>query len=251
MNTDGRVVVWFSCGAPSAVAAKLTVQKYPDAHVVYCDLFASEHQDNRRFFADVERWIGKPIEVIRSKKYATIEESFEPSTWTGGYMSGPHGAQCTREMKKVPRQDYQLPNDLHVFGLAADEEDRIVKFETDNPDLECEWILRDNHYTEEMCHGIILWSGIPLPALYSEGFEHNNCIGCVKSTSPVYWDRVRRLYPAIFLSRCEQSRRIGCRLIRYHGKRIFLDELPDPITDKRKEENIECGVFCIQEGAVA
>ena len=247
MNTDGRVVVWFSCGAPSAVAAKMSVVKYPDAHVVYCDLFASEHSDNLRFFKDVERWIGKPIEVIRSKKYATIEESFEPETWKGGYMSGPRGAQCTREMKKIPRQDYQLPNDLHIFGLAANEEDRIVKFEADNPDLDVEWILRDGGFTEDQCHGILKWEGIPLPALYSEGFEHNNCIGCVKSSSPTYWDLVRRLYPSVFKSRAEQSRRIGCRLVKYHGKRIFLDELPEVITDKRKQENIECGVFCVIE----
>ncbi len=32
-----RIVVWFSCGAASAVAAKLAVEKYNNVMVVYCD----------------------------------------------------------------------------------------------------------------------------------------------------------------------------------------------------------------------
>jgi len=32
-----NVVCWFSCGAPSAVAAKLALRRFPDAVVVCCD----------------------------------------------------------------------------------------------------------------------------------------------------------------------------------------------------------------------
>ena len=33
-----RVVSWFSCGAASAVAAKMALEKFgPDVEVVYCD----------------------------------------------------------------------------------------------------------------------------------------------------------------------------------------------------------------------
>jgi PP-loop superfamily ATP-utilizing enzyme len=39
-----RVLVWFSCGAASAVAAKLAVEKYGDqCEVLYCDTLAYEH----------------------------------------------------------------------------------------------------------------------------------------------------------------------------------------------------------------
>jgi hypothetical protein len=59
-NVERRRLVWFSCGAASAVAAKLAVEKYEDAcEVVYCDTMATEHPDNQRFFNDVERWIGQ------------------------------------------------------------------------------------------------------------------------------------------------------------------------------------------------
>ena len=72
MESPGRMVVWFSCGAASAVAAKLAVEAYGDrCHVVYCDTMASEHPDNARFFADVERWIERKIEVVKSAKYTT------------------------------------------------------------------------------------------------------------------------------------------------------------------------------------
>jgi 3'-phosphoadenosine 5'-phosphosulfate sulfotransferase (PAPS reductase)/FAD synthetase len=243
MDTDGRVVVWFSCGAASAVAAKLALQKYPTAHVVYCDTLKEEHPDNRRFLSDVQAWIGKPVEIIASKKYADVEDVWERTR----YMSGIHGAPCTREMKKIPRADYQYPNDLHIFGLTEDEQGRITKFETDNSDLEFEWVLRDAGITKDDCYALLEAEGIKLPVMYSLGFTNNNCIGCVKATSPKYWDRVRRHFPEVFRRRAEQSRKIGCRLVRYHGVRIFLDELPDLITDKRKEEDIECGVICIQE----
>ena len=49
-----RHVVWFSCGAASAIAAKVAVEKYGDSvEVVYCDTLSSEHPDNARFYREV------------------------------------------------------------------------------------------------------------------------------------------------------------------------------------------------------
>jgi hypothetical protein len=243
MVTDGRVVVWFSCGAASACAAKLAVDKYGDSvKIVYCDTLASEHPDNTRFLQDVEKWIGCPIELIRSKKYADIDEVFEKTR----YMAGIAGAPCTREMKKVPRLDYQIPNDLHIFGLTADEGKRIERFEGNNPDLELEWILRDAGIEKEDCYRILQEAGIQLPVMYSLGFNNNNCLGCVKATSAVYWSRVREHFPEVFAKRVSQSRKLGVRLARYKGKRVFLDELPILNNDPTPEEDIECGPICVR-----
>ena len=52
-----RSVVWFSCGAASAIAAKYAVKKYENCEVVYCDT-GGEHQSNGQFLKDVEKWIG-------------------------------------------------------------------------------------------------------------------------------------------------------------------------------------------------
>jgi hypothetical protein len=149
--------------------------------------------------------------------------------------------------KKIPRYEYQEYGDLHIFGLTADEEKRITRFVANNPDLLLEWNLQQAGVTKEHCYQIIKDAGIALPVMYSLGFKNNNCIGCVKATSAKYWDLVRKHFPAIFWKRARQSRELNVRLVRYHGVRMFLDELPDPITDKTPEEDIECGPICLVE----
>ncbi len=73
-----RVLSWFSCGDASAVAAKLAVEKYQDnCEVLYCDTFAYEHPDNRRFLDDIQSWIGKEIKILRSEEYRDIYDVFE------------------------------------------------------------------------------------------------------------------------------------------------------------------------------
>jgi hypothetical protein len=69
-----------------------------------------------------------------------------------------------------------------------------------------------------------------LPLIYSLGYPNANCIGCVKSQSPTYWNLVRKTFPDVFEERAIQSRRIGCKLVKLKGKRIYLDELLE--TDK-------------------
>lgn len=237
----GRILVWFSCGAASAVAAKLAADKYrgDSFEVIYCNLAKDEHEDNARFRADVEKWIGLPVKVIGSTKYTSIEEVWEDKQ----YMAGIGGAPCTAQMKKVPRFAYQWAEDVHIFGLTADEQSRIKSFEDDNHELNLEWPLRDAGLDKPDCLQLLTDAGIELPGMYRLGFENNNCIGCVKATSARYWNRVRKYFPAVFKRRCEQSRRLGVRLVRYKGVRIFLDELPEDATDQITED-LSCGPQC-------
>lgn len=238
-----RHIVWFSCGAASACVAKLAP---PHAIVVYCDTMTTEHPDNQRFFDDVQRWIGKPITRIRSRAYASIDEVFERT----GYMAGIKGARCTVEMKKVPRFEFQQPDDIHYFGLTFDEQKRIKTFVGNNPDLNLEWLLDNRMITKDMCYEIVTAAGIALPVMYRLGFHNNNCLGCVKATSAKYWAKIRRFFPEVFTRRARQSRAIGVQLVRYKGVRIFLDELPAVIDgDEPEEQNIECGPICIQKAA--
>src|SRR5262245_59138162 len=143
-----RVLAWFSCGAASAVAAKLAVEKYGErCEVVYCNTLASEHPDNVRFMSDVERWIGKRVTVISSEKYTSVDDVVEKTR----YMSGIAGARCTTELKKIPRLKFQEPDDVHIFGFTLDELGRIEDFEKNNPELNLEWILRDNFIRKANC----------------------------------------------------------------------------------------------------
>ncbi len=72
----------------------------------------------------------------------------------------------------------------------------------------------------------------------------HNCIGCVKSQSPSYWNLTRDLFPDIFERRARQSREIGARLVRVDGERIFLDELPPDAGRDEPHDEIECGPVC-------
>ena len=76
-DRDGRVVSWFSCGAASACAAKLAVERWGEAvEVVYCDMSADEHPDNQRFSEDVQAWLGQPVRRIKSEKYSSVDDVF-------------------------------------------------------------------------------------------------------------------------------------------------------------------------------
>jgi len=231
--------VWFSCGAASAVAAKLAVELYGDGcEIVHCDTLSAEHPDNVRFLRDVERWVGRAIVTIKSDKFASVDDVF----WKTKYMAGIAGARCTTEMKKLPRLAFQRPDDIHVFGYTSEEQKRAAGFEDRNPELAVEWVLIVHAVRKATCLDVLREDGIEIPAMYRLGFDHNNCIGCVKATSPKYWNAIRRQFPEAFWRRVYQSRVLGVRLARIGGKRVFLDEIPPDATGP--DEDIECGPVC-------
>lgn len=240
------IAVWFSCGAASAVAAKKTIEIYGETHKIHIvnSPIAEEDPDNRRFAADVAQWLGVEIEQAINPKYpdCSIVTVFDKRQ----YMGGIAGAPCTAELKKEARRHWEKSNqvDWHVLGFTADEKhrfDRFVLTERSNvlP------VLIDAGLTKADCFQIIAEAGIEPPAIYKRGYPNANCIGCVKATSPEYWNHVRRKDPEVFAARVEQSRRIGAKLVRYRGGRIFLDELPPSAKgEPMRNMNHECGLFC-------
>lgn len=238
------IAVWFSCGAASAVAAKKTIEKYGDTHniLVVNNPVDEEDEDNIRFLGDVAKWIGQPILLADNGElgHRSAVQIWEDRK----YMSGVKGAPCTVLLKKAARHQFEGKNkiDFHVLGFTADEKhrhDRFVKFERENTIP----VLIEAGITKTMCFDILIEAGLRLPYAYEMGFENANCIGCVKATSPTYWNHVRKMRPKTFIQRAEQSRRLGVRLVRYKGKRIFLDELP-PDAKGQKMISYECGIFC-------
>lgn len=244
-----RVLAWFSCGDASAVAAKLACEKYRDTcEVCYCDTFAYEHPDNRRFFCDVEIWLGRIIIVLRSGDYTDIFDVFERTRW----LVGIGGARCTTELKKNVRMAYQRPDDLHIFGFTADEKHRVERFHRENPDLRAEFPLIEQGMTKADCHQIIRAAGIELPAMYRLGYKNNNCIGCVKGQSG-YWNKIRKDFPEAFQRMAKMERTLNAAICKKEGvsdgkrwrKRVFLDELPADAGRYDAEPDIECGVLCL------
>ena len=244
---DKKIVVWFSCGAASAVAAKLTIEKYAENNTV-CVVnhpVMEEDPDNRRFLLDVEKWIGQSIEIAASKKYPSnsANEVWEKER----FMSSRFGAPCTRELKRMPGQDWERINkpDYLVLGFTADEKKRHDRFVlTERGDVLP--ILIDAGIKKVDCFRIIRTVGIKLPNMYRLGYPNANCIGCVKVSSPTYWNHVRKVHPEVFAQRAKLGRELGCRLVEIHShERIFLDELPEDARGRpMKNIDFACGRFC-------
>jgi hypothetical protein len=240
---DRRVLVWFSCGAASAVAAKMAVRKYPAVEVLYCDTLKYEHSDNRRFLLDVQDWLGQEIKILRSEDYEDIFDVFRRTRW----LIGPQGARCTTELKKKVRMAYQRADDLHVFGYTSEEGGRIEDFTRNNPELDLDWILYENGISKRECLWTIKQAGIELPAMYRLGYRNNNCIGCVKGGAG-YWNKIRNDFPEAFDRMSKLERELDAAICkRYEGKdriRVFLDELDPNAGDYPNEPDISCGVQC-------
>lgn len=226
-----RIVSWFSCGAASAVATKLTIRKFGprpnnlsgDVWIAYCETGA-EHADNVRFLADCEDWFGQSVVRLKSAEYASTWDVWEKTKW----LAGIDGARCTGELKFAPRLDFQRVDDIHVFGYTADANDvkRAARLRMNYPEMQIETPLIDAGITKEACLAMIAGASIEIPAMYKLGFQNNNCIPCVKATSPNYWALMRKAFPEQFDRMAKLSRELDVRLTRIKGERCFIDEIP-------------------------
>lgn len=259
VNQGDTIVVWFSCGAASATALCLTNEMYGGiAHVrAVNNPVKEEDSDNRRFMIDVEKHSGVKIECATNFAYP---DNSAVTVWqTKKYMSGNKGAPCTGLLKKEARRTWEDLNfykiegsgkRLHyVFGFTGKEEHRHARRILEGVNIIP--VLIDLKMSKQDCFDYITRAGIRLPRVYSErsrfgdGYPNANCIGCVKATSPTYWNHVRETRPDVFEQRAKQSRELGCKLVRYKGKRIFLDELPPDARGRPMNTmKTDCGILC-------
>jgi 3'-phosphoadenosine 5'-phosphosulfate sulfotransferase (PAPS reductase)/FAD synthetase len=233
--TMARHLVWFSAGAASAVAARLTVAAHrADTVVAYTDP-GSEHPDNVRFIADVEAWLGVKVVRLRSPRYRDTWQ-----VWTERrFLNSPAGALCTAELKRRVRFAFERPGDVQVFGYTVDERHRADRFRAGNPDVELSCPLIDANLTKSDCLAMIDRAGIELPAMYKLGYRNNNCVGCVKGGIG-YWNKIRRDFPDVFTRMALLERDIGASCIRG----VFLDELDPGRGSHADEPSFECSLLC-------
>lgn len=240
---NGRIVCWFSCGAASAVATKLALAQYVGDEIIIARcLIDEEHPDNDRFAADCERWFNHPVTNMTSEKYgSSIVGLFDRRK----FMSGNHGAPCTLHLKKEVRQAFERPTDWHIFGYTADALD-VERWDSflDANNIHAVAPLIERGLQHADCLAMVAAAGIELPEMYKKGYQHNNCIGCVKASGAGYWNKVRVDFPVTFQQRAEQSRRLGCKLVKVDDKRVYLDELPEGVGRYSEEPEIQCGIFC-------
>lgn len=238
-----KVICRFSCGAASAVATKIALEKYPDA-VIYRNDTGSEHPDNERFMRDCEQWFGKRVNVLKSEKFKDIWEVFDKRQ----YLSGIGGAPCTGEMKRIPGDKVWNLGDVEIFGYTVEEKHRVERFRKNNNERIIECPLIEKGFDKADCLGLIDRAGIEIPTMYKLGFRNNNCLGCVKAQSIDYWKRVRKHFPDKFDWYAKKERELNHAINRVQRKgvkqAVFLDEIEDG-DPKGADPQIACGLFCM------
>lgn len=244
-----RIVAQFSCGAASAVATKLAISEYGDRVVIVNAFIEEEHEDNRRFAAECEKWFGQPIVNLRDTKYgASAIRVFE----TVGYIKGPNGASCTSRIKRGLLRTFEQPGDILVLGYTAEEKDRYHDWIDNWPYRKIIAPLIDRGLTKQDCKAMVERAGLKLPAMYLLGYDNANCIGCVKGGLG-YFRAVREDFPDQFERLAQAEDKVfalhgdGALILRHRsgplkGQRFHLRELPDGPAH-RGESLPSCGLF--------
>jgi hypothetical protein len=229
-----RKVVWFSCGAASAVASKVALEEDPTT-IIANIYVANEHSDNQRFLKDCQEWFGKEIIILTAKKFKDCWEVWEKSKWL--YSTG--GARCTLVMKKRVRQDFQEIDDIQMFGYTIDEIKRAERFKEYNPEIFSRFPLIENKINKQECFKIIQQAGIELPEMYKLGYHNANCVGCVKGGAG-YWNKIKDDFPEVFEKMASLEEQINKTVLK--GK--SLRELKPGQGRHKDLELPDCGLFC-------
>ena len=104
------------------------------------------------------------------------------------------------------------------------------------PDMAVETPLIDGGLDKLACLQMVENAGIEVPVLYRLGFPNNNCIPCVKASSPDYWALVRLRFPAEFERMAKLARELNVQLAivgrdkgpdgKPRNIRAFIDDIP-------------------------
>lgn len=234
-------VAWLSAGVSSFIAAYLIKDEIDEFY--YIDI-ADQHPDSIRFIKDCEKLLGKPIKILKSKIYDTVESACRAGGMIRNTRTG--YAFCTDYLKKRVRKEqfeYYHQNDevTYVWGMDCSERERkrAERIIEANPNFQHRFPLIEFNMTKQDAHGYSRRLELRRPIIYDMGYQNNNCIGCVKGGMG-YWNMIRRDFPEVFESRAKMERILGCRCL----KECFLDEL-DPDRGNIEDEIMEdCGIFC-------
>ena len=82
------IACWFSCGVPSAVAAKKALELYGCGNEVRVlnNPIAEEHPDNKRFLLEVQEWLGVEVETISNPDWPNASAVYVLATTEGSVL---------------------------------------------------------------------------------------------------------------------------------------------------------------------
>ena len=231
------VICWFSCGATSAVATKIMLQKNKEVRIIYIDTH-SEHADSMRFLHDCEKWFNHPIEIYSSPKFVNHWDVIERER----FLNSPFGARCTLELKKKVRWmiEDEIKNwDAQMFGFDISETKRAIRFKEQYPMTKACFPLIEKQLSKSDCLALLRKANIEIPMMYRLGYHNNNCVGCVKGGKG-YWSKIKKDFPDVFDRMAKIERELNNSCI----KGCFLDELK-PVEMPPIVES--CSLFCDPE----
>jgi PP-loop superfamily ATP-utilizing enzyme len=195
-----KIIGWWSGGVTSAVACYLAIQQYgkENCRVIMLDT-GNEHYDTYRFKGDCEKWYGLPIEVLKSGKYRTIQDTW----YTYNSLNTANGAICSYMLKRKVREDWEKENDFdhQIFGFEFDSKEfkRAMSLKLNHPNTKPLFPLLQYGLTKKDCIEIVEKFGLILPMAYLMGFQNNNCLntGCVQGGIG-YWKKMQSEMPENF-----------------------------------------------------
>ena len=149
---------------------------------IYIDI-DDQHEDSMRFIKDIEKAIGKEVEILRSEQYRTVEECVLAF---GGFKNPWNNfAPCTNWLKKRVRKAWEAAHEdydlTYVWGFDLKEKNRAERTVEANPQASHEFPLIEKNLSKEEVHGLFERTfDFKRPLMYDMGYPNNNCIGCVK-----------------------------------------------------------------------
>lgn len=246
-SSKDRLLCSFSCGAASAVATKLAIDRNAGRLPVLIVNFdtGSEHPDNERFRLECQEWFGHEVVTTKNPKYDDIWDVFSKGRW----LNGVKGAKCTTVLKKQMSDKVESVHDLHALGFDSAERLRAERFWVNQPEVAAWFPLIDLGYDKARCFNELAKAGIRIPTMYLLGYRNNNCIGCVKGGAG-YWNKIRVDFPEVFDRMARMERELNTKLLQVTidgvRQRVFLDELDPAAGRYDTEPSISCGIVCQQ-----
>lgn len=237
-----KYIGWFSCGVTSSVACKIAIDNGKDVDLWYLETGA-EHEDNRRFLTDCERWFGRHINIARSEKFSCPLDVAKKELF-----NTPYGAPCTKYLKKEVRQKQIMPlypdDVVHILGFeyTQHEVNRALRWkEQQTPN--CYFPLIEKRLNKQACLMKLKAAGIEIPMMYKLGYHNNNCIGCFKGGMG-YWNKIRKDFPEVFEKTSKVEQETGHTVLKENGQQLYLKDLPLNKGNQKDLEIPDCGLFC-------
>jgi hypothetical protein len=217
-----RHIVALSGGESSAAVAVLLRGLAP---MLYFNDTKWEHPDLYRYLNDLSAYLGLPI--VEDSDGRDPEQLFKDEH----SLANNRMPFCSRILKADRLQKYAKPGDQLYFGIGSHEVHRAARIRAIYTGLgiNSHFPLIERNIDAEGAHDIMVETGIPAPALYAMGFEHNNCGGgCVRQGAR-QWKHLLRVAPETYAERE--------RVELDHAPHTFLKDIS--LTQIRKNEEAQ------------